>query len=164
MSPTITIRPIRAHEVILLENFLYNAIFIPEGLEKPPRDIIHLPEIACYIKDFGRESDLCVVAETENQLIGAIWTRLFSGTNRGYGYIDSQTPELSMSVLEPYRNQGVGTRLLKAMLEKLRGEGYTQVSLSVDKLNYACKLYRKFGFETVKSDEASMIMLKKLGK
>ena len=162
MSLTITIRPIRAHEVIHLEDFLYEAIFIPEGVEKPSRDIIHLPEIFCYIKDFGRESDLCLVAGYENRLIGAIWTRLFTETNRGYGYIDSQTPELSMSVLEPYRNQGIGTQLLKAMLETLTGEGYTQVSLSVDKLNYACKFYRKFGFKTVKSDEASMIILKLL--
>jgi ribosomal protein S18 acetylase RimI-like enzyme len=55
----------------------------------------------------------------------------------------------------------MGTRVQKVE-EKLKALNYQKVSLSVDKTNYAFKLYRKFGFEVVKSDEESITMTKKL--
>jgi len=101
------------------------------------------------------------VAELNGDLIAAIWTRVFTRTEKGFGYVDSKTPELSMSVNIKFRRQGVGTSLLKAMIEKLRKLDYAQVSLSVDLLNYAYKLYQKFGFEIVKSDGNSATMIKR---
>ena len=38
------LRKIRANEIQLLQDFLYEAIFIPEGVEPPAREIIELPE------------------------------------------------------------------------------------------------------------------------
>jgi ribosomal protein S18 acetylase RimI-like enzyme len=67
-----------------------------------------------------------------------------------------------MSVLLPYRNKGTGTMLLDEMLECLVRSGYKQVSLSVDEENYAFRMYRKAGFETLSSDGISAIMIKKL--
>jgi GNAT superfamily N-acetyltransferase len=156
------IREIEKTEIFHLDNFLYEAIFIPEGLEKPDKKIIQIPELVCYIKDFGKDSDGCLVAESQGELIGAIWTRIFTETEKGFGFVDSKTPELSMSVVEKYRNQGIGTTLLTKMIEKLIQCGYEQVSLSVDLENYALKLYQKFGFKIVHSDDQSAIMLKHL--
>jgi len=123
-----------------------------------------LPELSCYIKDFGKDSDLCLVAESQGNLIGAVWTRIFTETEKGFGYVDLKTPELSMSVAEEYRQQGVGTKLIATMIDKLIQLNYKQVSLSVDKLNYAFKWYLKFGFEVVKSDKHSVTMIKRLIK
>jgi len=95
-------------------------------------------------------------------LIGAIWSRIFSETEPGFGFIDTKTPELSMSVLKEYRNNGIGTKLLNIMIDKLIQSDCEQVSLSVDKINYAIKMYKEFGFETVDSDEDSVIMIIKL--
>ena len=41
----------------MLEDFLYEAIFIPESIEVPPRSVISLPELQTYIKDFGLLKD-----------------------------------------------------------------------------------------------------------
>ncbi|MDD6038919.1 MAG: hypothetical protein PUD20_09025, partial [bacterium] len=60
------IRKLRPDEVGLLDNFLYEAIFIPEGVEAPPQDIIKQPELQVYVEDFGmREGDICFVAEVD---------------------------------------------------------------------------------------------------
>lgn len=164
MDLKIKIREIEGTEISQLDNFLYEAIFIPKGFDKPDKEIIKIPELSIYIKDFGKDSDLCIVAESQGCLVGAIWARIYAETEKGFGYVDSKTPELSMSVIENYRQQGIGTKLLKAMIEKLTHSDYQQVSLSVDKLNYALKLYQKFGFEIVKSDDHSATMIKRLKK
>ncbi len=156
------IREMEKHEIPLLEEFLYQAIFIPEGTERPGREILKLPEIHVYIKDFGKETDHCLVACKENLVIGAVWSRQFPENEKGFGFVYSDTPEIAMSVLQSYRKQGVGTLLLKAMLDRLARNGYRQVSLSVDVLNYACKMYQKSGFITIGTSEESVTMIKKL--
>ena len=77
MDLILNIREIEKREISQLDNFLYEAIFIPEGHEKPDKEIIKIPELSCYIKDFGKDSDLCLVAESQGYLIGMIWTRIF---------------------------------------------------------------------------------------
>ena len=162
MDLKIIIRTIKKAEIFYLDSFLYEAIFISEEQEKPDRDIINLPVLSRYIKDFGQKNDLCLVAEVNGKLIAAIWTRIFTDSEKGFGYVDSKTPELSMSVLKDYRQQGIGTKLLKAMNDKLTKLEYDQVSLSVDKLNYALKMYKKFGFMIFESDEKSVVLIKRL--
>jgi ribosomal protein S18 acetylase RimI-like enzyme len=158
------IRDIKSNEISHLDDFLYDAIFIPEGLEKPDKEITKLPALSNYVKDFGKDTDLCLVAELNGDLIEAIWTRIFTETEKGYGFVDTKTPELSMSIIEYYRNKGIGTKLLTAMINKLTLLAYDQVSLSVDKLNYAFRLYNRFGFEIVESDEKSATMIKRSKK
>jgi len=161
MDEKIKIREIKEGEIPQLQHFLYEAIYIPAGREKPERSIIELPELACYIRDFGKDTDLCLVAESDGALKGAIWTRVLNETEKGFGYVDPDTPELCMSVLKGSRNQGIGTRLLKTMIQRLAEKGFGKVSLSVDSENYACSMYRKFGFETVKmvGESETMILL-----
>ena len=56
------IRDMKPEEYPLLSDFLYEAIFIPEGMQKPDRTIIHQPELALYIEDFGQADDICLIA------------------------------------------------------------------------------------------------------
>ena len=66
------IREIRKEEYKILEDFLYEAIFIPKGTKKPPREIIKNEELQVYIKDFGTDkNDNCLVAEYNNKIVGA---------------------------------------------------------------------------------------------
>ena len=162
MSLNFTIRFIEKSEIPQLTKFFYEAIFIPEGQDKPDPSIIELPELSVYYKDFGKQDDICFVAETEGTLMGAIWTRIFEETEPGYGYVDAKTPELSMSVLKEYRNKGIGSELLKTMINELMQGGYDQVSLSVDTINYAYPMYKKFGFTTLFIKDDSATMVKKL--
>jgi ribosomal protein S18 acetylase RimI-like enzyme len=154
------IREIKQTEHSRLPDFLYEAIFIPVGTERPGRDILNIPEISRYISDFGRSTDLCLVAEINGELTGAIWVRIFPHNAKGFGYVDEETPELSMSVLPGYRGKGIGTCMLSTMLERLKCLAYKQVSLSVDLDNYAFRMYKKFGFETVEIREGSATMVK----
>ena len=51
---------------------------------------------------------------------------------------------------------------MKEMFSLLKSEGYQQVSLSVQKANYASKMYLKLGFEIIKTNEEDYIMICKL--
>lgn len=139
-----TIRTMKKQEFPLLEDFLYEAIFIPEGMEVPPRSVIFLPELQTYIKDFGLlKDDFALVAEIEKQIIGAVWVRIIND----YGHIDSSTPSLAISLYKDYRKHGIGLAMMKGMLNLLRNHGYKSVSLSVQKANYAAKMYQKLGMK-----------------
>lgn len=152
----INIREIETAEYNLLEDFLFEAIFIPEGAEKPPKSIIENEELQVYIKDFGtQKDDNCLVAECDNKIVGACWTRI----RNDYGHIDDETPSFAVSLYEEYRGKGIGTKLMKEMLELLNGKKYKQASLAVQKENYAVKMYKKIGFRIVGENEQEYIML-----
>ncbi len=149
------IREIRENEYPALSDFLYEAIFIPEGMEKPPKSIIEQPELQVYIADFGRTDDWCLVAETKGRIIGAVWVRIMND----YEHIDDETPSFAISLYKEYRHLGIGTALMKSMLQFLKDKGYKQTSLSVQKANYAVDMYRKAGFAVVDENEEEYIMV-----
>lgn len=159
MNDSPIVRPITKSEIDFLDKMLYNAIFVPPGNDRLPDNIIEHPEISKYIEDFGREGDICFVAQLNEDLVGAIWTRHFNESNKAYGFVDSDTPELSMAVYEQFRNKGIGTKLLNTMIKSLTDKGYRQVSLSVDIINYAYDLYKKIGFKDYKLIGESMTMI-----
>lgn len=136
------IRPVAERDHPLLEDFLYLAIFVPEGVEPPAREIIFLPEIFLYIDGFGRENDLGVVAEEEGKVVGAAWTRIIPA----YGHIDDRTPELAISVLPGRRGRGIGNLMMERLFEMLREGGYRRTSLSVQQDNPAVRFYERLGY------------------
>ena len=153
------IREIYKDEISILYDFLYEAIFIPKGVEKPSRDIINEPELQIYIKDFGtKRGDYCLVAEVENKIVGAAWSRIIND----YRHIDNETPSLSISLYNEYRGLGIGTELMNQLLDLLKNKGFKQSSLSVQKANYASKMYRKLGFEIVRENDEEYVMAIKL--
>lgn len=153
------IRELKRDEIKVLDTFLYEAIFIPEGVSAPPKDIINQPELKVYIEDFGEnKGDLCLVAQVKDVIVGAVWVRIMND----YGHIDKETPSFAISLLKEYRNCGIGTELMKQMLMKLKSEGYKQASLAVQKMNYAVRMYRKVGFEVVDENDEEYIMICKL--
>lgn len=85
-----TIRELSSNEYKILEDFLYEAIFLPEGVDSPSRDIIKQPELQLYISEFGKEDDNAFVAEIDGKVVGAVWTRIMND----YGHIDDRTPFL----------------------------------------------------------------------
>ncbi len=150
-----TIRELRKNEYPVLDDFLYEAIFIPEGFSAPPRDVIACDALQVYVKDFGQQrDDKCFVAVSSERIVGAVWTRIMDD----FGHIDDQTPSFAISLYKEYRGYGIGTALMKRMLTHLKDFGYQQCSLSCQKANYAVKMYAKLGFEVVKENEEEYIM------
>ena len=100
------------------------------------------------VKVFGED-------EIQGNVVGAIWVRIMND----YGHIDSDTPSLAMSVYQKYRGLGIGTSLLKELLQLERLPGYSKISLSVQTRNYAVKIYKKVGFTVVDENSEEYIMV-----
>lgn len=149
------IREIKKQEYIFLNDFLYEAIFVPEGVEAPSRSIINKPELQVYISEFGdKKDDICFVAEIDFHIIGAVWVRDMND----YGHIDSGVPSFAISLYKEYRGYGIGTELMKKMLAELKVRGYKKASLAVQKKNYAVKMYKKLGFKIIDENDEEYIM------
>lgn len=150
------IRKIREDEYTLLNDFIYEAIFIPEGVEPPPKSIINQPDLQVYISNFGKEKDdLCFVAEADGKVVGAVWVRDMND----YGHIADGVPSFAISLYKEYRNFGIGTRLMETMLMELKGRDYNRTSLAVQKANYAVRMYKKVGFEIIDENDEEYIMV-----
>ena len=100
------IRELKQNEISVLNTFLYEAIFIPDGVEALPYEIINQPELQVYVTDFGKKKgDICYVSECDNKIVGAVWVRIMND----YGHVDDETPSFAISLLKEYRNYGIGT-------------------------------------------------------
>ena len=155
----VLIRKLLPGEWGLLKEFLYQAIFIPEGTEPPGREIVEIPELRIYYDGFGSgPADRCLAAETGGRVVGAVWTRIM----KDYGHVDDETPSLAISLIPACRGKGIGTRLLQEMLALLKEQGFRQASLAVQKKNYAVRMYKKAGFEMVRENEEEYIMVCRL--
>jgi len=157
------VRNIAQDEWSLLEEFLYQAIYVPEGfVGKVPRSIIHDdPKCRAAFEGFGSlPDDRGVVAVAGGRVVGACWVR----TTDEYGHIDDATPSFSISLFKEFRGRGLGTEMMRAMLDELRATGYARASLSVQKENPAVRLYERLGFRAVGDgfDETEWLMVRDL--
>jgi ribosomal protein S18 acetylase RimI-like enzyme len=149
------IRELRMDEVPLLNDFLYEAIYIPFGGALPPRSIILNENLQIYVRDFGTQpDDKCLVVEIGGQVVGAVWSRIMND----YGHVADDVPSLAISLYKEFRNHGIGSELLGQMLQLLRRDGYHKVSLSVQKENYAVGMYLKAGFQVWEETSEEYIM------
>lgn len=157
------IKKLKKAESDFLADMLYEAIFIPEGHGPLPKEVIKDKPLSKYIENWGKDKfDIALVMERNNQRVGAIWGRLLTNGDRGFGYVNDRTPELSMAVIKEYRNQGIGTELMKAIASEYQKIGVEYLSLSVDKANNASNLYRRLGFKTVEETDTAWTMKKRI--
>lgn len=141
------IREIKPSEYGELENFLYEAIHAPEGGVKISRDVLKIPELRVYTENFGSQpADDCLVVEVDKKIVGACWVRIMND----FSHIDNETPSLVIALYENFCGQGIGSKLIKTMLNRLVDKNFKQVSLSVQKSIPATKkFYERLGFEVV---------------
>jgi GNAT superfamily N-acetyltransferase len=114
--------------------------------------------VSRYVDRWGRPGDTAVVGLEGATPVGAAWFRLYGGAEPGFGFVDEQTPELTIAVVPSRRHHGYGSELLTALLEKAREAGYPSLSLSVEAGNPALGLYQKFGFREVGSTGGNVTM------
>ena len=159
----IKIRKIRNDELDFLADMLHMAIFIPKGHDPWPKDIVKDKSLDKYIDHWGKDKyDIALVAESDQQLVGAIWGRLFPEENQGFGFVDTTTPELSMAIRPEFRNKGIGTELIRAIAAAYQELGVAWLSLSVDKANKASQLYQRLGFEIAEETKTAWTMKKEM--
>ncbi len=154
----ISLRPIVGTDEPFLWEMLYLALYVPEGKPPFPREILDEPDIACYVQGWGRPGDWGLLALDEDRPVGAIWLRLWSGDEIGYGYVSPVIPEFSIALQPEYRNKGLGTRMIKTVISMAQ-ERYTGLSLSVVESSPARLLYERLGFRKVGQVLDSPVML-----
>jgi GNAT superfamily N-acetyltransferase len=115
-----------------------------------------------YVDNWGRPGDLAVIAHETGNRVGAAWLRLFTANEPGYGFVDGQTPELSIAVVPSRRRHGVGQELLDALVEKARAAGHAAVSLSVEQDSRAVDFYERNGFEPAGEAQGGLVMQRTL--
>jgi ribosomal protein S18 acetylase RimI-like enzyme len=148
-----------AQDVRFLRDMLHHAYY---WKERAPEDTGPGP-VALYVKAWGRPGDAAMIAIDGGFPVGAAWYRLFARDRHGYGFVDERTPELAIAVVPNARGKGVGAKLLAALIERARTEGYGAISLSVDRNNAgAIALYERHGFARVGEEDDSVTMLASL--
>lgn len=98
------------------------------------------------------------MAEADGKVVGAVWVR----DMKDYGHIADGVPSFAISLYKEYRHFGIGTELMKTMLEELKSRGCEKASLAVQKANYAVRMYKKVGFEIIDENDEEYIMVCKL--
>jgi ribosomal protein S18 acetylase RimI-like enzyme len=118
-------------------------------------------DLAKYSDFYGlTQKDLGLYALVDNKIAGAIWSRKLLKEHFSAGFVDENTPVISMAVLPEFRDKGIGSFMMEQFLQEA-GSVYEQVSIFVDNNEKTINFYKKFGFELI---EDKKIMVKKLEK
>jgi ribosomal protein S18 acetylase RimI-like enzyme len=112
-----------------------------------------------YVDRWGRPGDTAVVLIERFRPVGAAWYRLFRAATPGYGFVDEETPELTIAVVPSCRGKGYGAELLTALLDRARADGYRRISLNVESDSPAVHLYERHGFEKVADRDGASVMV-----
>ncbi|WP_055665398.1 GNAT family N-acetyltransferase [Desnuesiella massiliensis] len=155
----ITIRPIEDKDIHFLWDMLYEMVHIPEN--KPSKEeLLNIPDIKKYLEGWGRKGDNGFIAiDFQNNPLGTAWYRLFQEEDKGYGFVDDETPELSIAIVKSYIGKGIGTMLLKELINNAKSQEFKAISLSVDPGNSALKLYERLGFKKCGAEGTSWTMI-----
>lgn len=114
-------------------------------------DIDHQRQLRHYHALRPGRGDFGFVAEADGLVVGVCWVQFFSADDPGYGFVEEEIPELSLSIWSGYRGHGIGRALLVRTLQKARERKLSQVSLSIEEGNPARQLYRSVELTPVKN-------------
>ncbi len=141
-----------AIDVPFLRDMLHHAYYWREN------DPLASEPVARYVVNFGRRGDSAVVAIEDHRRVGAAWYRLFTADEPGFAFVDEGTPEATIAVVPSMRGRGIGSQLLTGLLDRAREEGFSALSLSVEKANPSIKLYERYGFEPIREEGDTVVM------
>jgi GNAT superfamily N-acetyltransferase len=154
------LRPGLTTDLDFLKEMLFEAFFWDTSIKRPLfasfRDD---PEFSKLVADWERRGDRAVIAEEGDMRIGAAWFRLWTPEIHSYGFVNAATPEIAMAVRQDHRSKGIGRRLLEALIERARADGFPALSLSVSPLNFARQLYESMGFRKIGESGSSWTLL-----
>ena len=156
----VEIRDLRADETEFLRDMLHAAIAWNPARPLPPKEqLLEFPQLTMFHEGWGRAGDTGLVAEEDGRILGLAWYRFFTEEVHGEGYVDEQTPEVAVAVVDGQRGRGVGTALMDAIHARARDQGIERISLSVDADNPAKRLYERLGYVDVAGDQHGKMVL-----
>jgi GNAT superfamily N-acetyltransferase len=158
------LRPAVGQDARFLADMLVEAANWSPMNRRPRVQVLADPALAPYVSGWMRPADAGLIAETPGgDPIGACWYRLFDQSKPGAGFVAGRVPELTLGVGQLWRAQGIGRELLRGVAVLARSSGYARLSLSVERGNFAQRLYVSEGYIVVASGSRSDTMVKALG-
>lgn len=123
-------------------------------------DVLADPVRLRYIASWPRPGDAGVVAvDDADAPIGACWFRLFPGDRPGLAAVPG-VPELILGVRPVWRARGVGRSLLREVVALADAAGHARLALSVERGNFAQRLYVSEGFTVASSGPTADVMVR----
>lgn len=165
-SGAFAIRQARAGDLAFVREMLYEAAFWRHDAPRPAvtSQWLDASDLAVYVENWGRTGDRALIACRADVSVGAAWFRLFTERSHGYGFVDPETPELSVAVTAAYRGRGIGRALVAAAMAQAAVDGFDRLSLSVEPDNPASRLYQRLGFRRIATDLGSWTMVAATGR
>lgn len=157
----VTLRPLTGVDAPLLEAATLGNVNW-SGERFTMADVRNNPALVHYTHTSGQRGDFGVVADGDSSPAGVAWALYLPADDPGFGFVDEQTPEISLWVAAPHRGRGLGRRLLSSLIDEAQHRGIAQLSLSVEADNFAKDLYASMGFRAVAGREADGVMLRRL--
>lgn len=155
------IRPAAGGDARFISDMLVEASNWNPARARPRMTVLEDPKVSRYIAGWMRPRDFGSVAEDAHGVpVGACWARLFPGDAPGYGFVAVGVPELTLGVNSQWRARGVGRALLQAIARQGADAGFARLSLSVERANFAQRLYISEGYVTVASGTDSDTMVR----
>ncbi len=147
----VSIRIATETDYLFLKKMLYESLYVSPGKKKYKKSILETPDVKRFIDNWNhKKGDYGLILMLNGTKIGAAWVRLFTKIELGSVFIDENTPEFAIALETEYRNQGLGTFLLKKLISDLKTDfNYKKVSLSVSIENPAYRLYKRLGFTKI---------------
>jgi GNAT superfamily N-acetyltransferase len=162
----VTIRELTEADLPFLRQMLCEALLWSprrRRFRRLGRLVLRLKIVAIYHRGWGRAGDTGFVAEENGRPAGAVWYRFFTEEEHGDGFVDPQTPELAIAVVEGHRGRGIGRRLMEAIHARARQDGVRRIALSVDAGNPARRLYARLGYRDYEPGDGKGRMVFDLG-
>lgn len=122
-------------------------------------DVDGSEEISRYFVNFPGEQDFGLVDYADDIVRAVTWLVFLPAESPGYGYVDTDTPELCITTFDGFQGIGVGTDLLNRLIASARDRGLGAISLSVEDGNRSRHLYERIGFTVVDRNGGSDTML-----
>lgn len=155
------IRAATGDDARFLADMLVEASNWNPATSRPRVAVLDDTKVSRYVSGWMRPGDFGSVAiDARDVPVGACWGRLFPANAPGYGFVAVGVPELTLGVNTQWRARGVGRALLQAVARQASAAGHSRVSLSVERANFAQRLYISEGYITVASGENSDTMVR----
>jgi GNAT superfamily N-acetyltransferase len=152
-----------ADALALTEALVEAANWHPDRV-RPRVSVLADPVRRGYIAGWQRPADAGFLAEdSAGEPIGAGWYRLFPADRPGLGFVGVGVPELILGVRPVWRAQGVGRGLLQRLIARAGADGHARIALSVERGNYAQRLYLSEGFVVLETRGAADVMVRTVG-
>jgi GNAT superfamily N-acetyltransferase len=157
------IRPAEQADAVFLADMLVEAFnWHPDRMRRRV-ELLADPSVNRYLAGWRRPGDDGVLAvDDHGDPVGACWFRVLPKRDAGYGWVAAGVPELTLGVRPIHRARGVGRTLLRAACAVATGHGHQRISLSVERANFASRLYVSEGFATLTSGPDADTMVKTL--